>query len=64
MAAHAVSGIQGVIIVDVAGSARRRRGRQVRSRQREARGTVVERRAVPSLGRMAVRAVHQRKRRT
>lgn len=64
VAAHAVRRVQRVVVADVARKARRRRGRHVRARQREASRAVVEGSAVPTLGRMAVRAIRHRKCRT
>jgi len=52
-----VRGIQGVVVVDVAGRAGRRRGRHVRAHQSEACDAVIERRGIPAFGRVAVRAV-------
>jgi len=59
MAAHAIGGIQGVVIVDVAGSAGSRRWRHVRSGQSKARAAVVESRCRPADRGMAIRAIRR-----
>ncbi len=61
VATHAVRGVQRVIVVDVARRARSWRRRHVRPRQRKTCNAVVERSPVPSLRRVAVRTVRQRK---
>ena len=50
----AVRGVQRVVVVDMAGSARRGK---VRAHQRETRNTVIEGSGVPSCGSVAIRAV-------
>src|SRR3984893_13181920 len=61
VAGEAVRGIQSVIIVDVAGSAGRRRGRHVRADKSEAGDAVIERSRAPSHGGVALGAVGGRK---
>lgn len=59
MAAHAVRGVQRVVIVDMTGRAGRRRGRSVCAGQSETSHAVVKRRRVPALGGMAGRAARR-----
>jgi hypothetical protein len=61
VAAHAVRGVQRVVIVDVTGRAGRRRGRSVCAGQSETSHAVVKRRRVPALGGMAGRAIRRGK---
>jgi len=64
MAAHAIGRIQGVIVVDVAGGAGRRRRRHVRSRQRESGHAVIKRSGIPTNSCVASRAIGRPERRT
>ena len=57
MAAHAVRRVQGVVVVDVARGAGRRRRRSVRAGQTEAGDAVIEGSGVPARRGVAVRAV-------
>ncbi len=57
VAAIAVGGIQRVVVADVARRARRGRWRHVRADKSEAGSTVIERRAIPTLGGMAGGAI-------
>ena len=57
VAAHTVGGTQRVVVVDVARCAGSRRRRHVRSCQRKARDTVVERSCIPTFRRVAIRAI-------
>ena len=61
VATHAISGVQRVVVVDMAGSTRSRRRRHVRARQRKSRHAVVKRSCIPPLRRVAIRAIRQRK---
>lgn len=62
--AHAVRGVQRVVVADMARHAGSRRWRGVRACERESRQAVVEGSRVPTLGRVAVRAIGRGKRRT
>ncbi len=64
MAAHAIGGIERVIVVDMARSARSRCRRHVRARKREPRDAVIEGSRIPTFGRVAIRTVSQRESRT
>jgi len=64
VAAHTVSRVQRVVVVDVARGAGRRRRRNVCSCQRKARHAVVERSGVPALSGVASDAICDRKRGT
>ncbi len=64
MAGDAVRGVQAVIVVDVAGRAGRRCRRCVRSRQREARDTVIKGSSVPASRVVAHRTVRRCESRT
>jgi hypothetical protein len=59
MAAIAVRGIQRVVVIGMAGSARRR---SMRPRQRKSGHTMVERRTIPTCGGVAVGAIPHRER--
>jgi len=61
VATHAIGRVQRVVVADVAGRARRRRGRRMRAGQRKARDTVIERRGVPTPRRVASGAIRYRK---
>ncbi len=62
MAAVAVRGIQRVVVVDVAGGARRGCRRHVRASESEAGDAVIEGCAIPSPGGVAVSAIRYGKR--
>ena len=64
MAAHAVRGVQRVIVVRMARGARRRSGRRMCTRQSESGHAMVKRGCIPSLGRVAVRTIRCGKNRT
>ena len=55
---------EGVVVVDMAGGAGRRRWRHVRSGQRKSGNAMIERRGVPTLRRMASGTICRRKRRS
>jgi hypothetical protein len=64
MAAHAVRGVQRVIVVRMARGARRRSGRRMRSRQGESGHAMVKGGGIPSLCRVAVGTIRCGKNRT
>jgi hypothetical protein len=57
VAGHAIGGVKGVVVTDMAGSAGRRIGRHVRSDEGKTGNAVIERRRIPAFGGMAVGAI-------
>ena len=64
VAAITIRRIEAVVVADMAGGARRRRWRHMRSRQGKSGSTVIERRRSPTGGRMASRAIRHCKSRS
>ena len=59
VAAHAIGRGQRIVVADMAGGAGRRRRRHVSANQRKAGRAVIERRAIPAQGGMALRTVRR-----